>query len=204
MKKTLITTTLTAAVLLVGCSAPANDADPNFESLPAADTPVPEPVEETIPEVEVNDRGSVVMQPGETEILYDLEDDSDLLSFTVNSVEVNPECTGERSDDPENGTFVVFEAEVDSDITAADHYLDPGLIFNSAGYRVIDEDGTTRGESPNTSAAHNCFPESDSFPINLGPGEKASGKVVFDVPVDSGSLLMDIDPSQGLQYEWEF
>lgn len=204
MKQSLIITTATiAGLLLVGCSTTANDAEPNLEPAPVTEASTPEPTEEPTPEVERNARGSIVMQPGDTEILTS-NDGTELMSFTVHSIEVNPECTGDRPSDPENGNFVVFEAEVESDIVAGEHGLQPGRTFNSSTYRVIDNEGNTLGESPNTGPSHICFPDSDRIPTDLGPGEKASGKVVFDVSIDSGSLLMDIDSAQGLQWEWEF
>lgn len=219
MKRSLITTTLTAILLLAGCSSPTNDASPNFEpattteatpadqetSLEESDTedPISESSEDPVPDFDYNERGSVVMEPGDTEILTN-DDGTELMSFTVDSIEVNPDCTAERSREPENGNFVVFEAEVESDIVAGEHGLKPGRTFNSSVYRVIDEDGNTLGESPNTGPSHSCFPDIERIPTDLGPGEKGSGKVVFDVSVDSGSLLLELDAAQGLQWEWEF
>lgn len=143
------------------------------------------------------------MEPGDEGVINDPGGET-LVAFTVHDIEVDPECNGQRAANPEHGHFVVFDVEIDSDLTAADHHVDPGLIFNSAGYRVIDEDGTTRSENPNTGPAHNCIPESEQLPISLGPGEKSNGKVVFDVPVETGILLTNLGIGENLQWEWEF
>lgn len=197
--------TIIAGLLLTACGGTSTtDAEPNIDPVPAADTPEPVPTEEAEPQSERNNRGSRILQAGETEVLSTIDTGEELLSFTVHSIEVNPTCTGDRAKAPENGNFVVFDAEIESSIAAAEQGINPGLIFNSAAYRVIDSDGTTLGESANTGPSHRCFPESTRIPSDLGPGEKASGKVVFDVSVDSGSLLFELDASNDLQWEWEF
>src|SRR5699024_10783512 len=111
-------------------------------------TPTPETVaeEEPVPPgVERNSRGSKVLVPGETEILTN-DEGTELMTFTVHSIEVDPQCTGDRASAPEHGHFVVFEAEIESHYEAGEHGLNPGRTFNSAAYRVIDADGNTLGE----------------------------------------------------------
>lgn len=207
MKKTLGIGALAGLLFLTACSGTeTTTADPNIE--PVEDATLPEPTntptpEQDAPAVEFSERGSIVLEPGEPGGIVDAQN-TELVTFVVNSIEVDPQCTGERADDPDNGHFVVFDVEIESDIAAADHYVDPGLIFNTAGYRVIDEDGTTRSESPNTGPAHICFPEAENLPINIGPGEKASGKVVFDVPVETGILLTDLGVGENTQWEWHY
>lgn len=205
-KRTTLAALGAAALLLTACGG---DAEPEPSARDAAtktmsQTPTPTPTPtETAEDEAISERGSQIMEVGQTGGVFDSEG-NDLVTFTVNSIEVSPNCTGDRAREPEHGFFVVFEAEVEGDPRAEDYNIVPGRIFNTAGYRVIDEDGTTLANSPNTSSAHQCFPESESMPITLGAGERASGKVVFDVPVESGTLLMEIDRSAGLQWEWNY
>lgn len=201
MKRTLSTLTLSLLALTACANNDVETApEPDIEPV---ESETPEPLEEPTPEENVSDRGSLILEEGEEGVVVD-DQGTELLTFTVHSIEVNPECTGDRAEEPENGVFVMFDAEVDSVLEAGDYYLDPGLVFNPHGYRAIDIDGSTRSESLGTNAAYNCLPESEMIPTNLGPGENASGKVVFDVPTDARTLLMSIDLAPDLQWEWEF
>lgn len=201
MKKTLITTTLTAALALTACSTPEAETESARE--PVETTPSTEPLEEPTPQRETSERGSIIKEPGEAGFVEDRQG-NELITFTVHSIEVDPECTGEWAEEPENGTFVVFDMEIESDAAAADHYLEPDLLANPHMYRVVDQDGTTRSESLGTNAAFSCLPDSEQVPMTLGPGERGTGKMVLDVPVESGTLIMGFDVGEGLQWEWEF
>lgn len=199
MKKTLGTAAI-ALLALTACGETEAESQPTSEP---TETETVEPLEEPTPEENISDRGSLILEEGEEGAVVD-DQGNELLTFTVHSIEVNPECTGQWAEEPENGVFVMFDAEVDSVLEAGDYHLDPGLVFNPHGYRAIDIDGSTRSESPGTNAAYSCLPESEQIPSNLGPGENATGKVVFDVPTDARTLLMSIDLAPDLQWEWEF
>ncbi|MGO1664130.1 MAG: hypothetical protein ACTHYO_10485 [Micrococcaceae bacterium] len=191
-----------AALLLTACGGEAGPEPSAPEIQGETTSPTPTPTV-TAEEDTISVRGSQIMEVGQTSGVID-EEGNELVTFTVNSIEVSPECTGEYAAEPENGFFVMFDAEVDSDPRAEDENIDPGLIFNTAGYRVIDEDGMTLSHSASTAAAYECFPDGEMMPITFGAGERASGRVVFDVPVESGTLLMEIDRSAGLQWEWNY
>lgn len=167
-------------------------------------TPSPSASESAEPmDLETSPRGARIMTAGDSDGLIDSEG-TELLNFTVNSIDVDPKCTGRGSGVPENGHFVVFEAELEIAKEAAGVLSTPSNMFNTASYRVIDSDGNTLGASPNTNDAHTCFPEGERLKYDIGPGEKSSGKVVFDVPVESGVLLTESDTAPDLKWEWAF
>lgn len=202
MKRTLSAATV-ALLTLTACNSTEAEAEPAPNITPIETAQAAEPDEAEAPEEDLSERGSHIMEPGDEGYIAD-EQDNELLTFTVHSIEVNPECTADNPSEPEHGNFVVFEVDINSDLAITDYYIDPDQIFNSAGYRVIDEDGVTRSESPNTGPSHICFPEAENLPMSVGPGEKASGKVVFDVPIDTGTLVTDLSVGENMQWEWDF
>lgn len=201
-----------AAITLVGLLTACGQGEPQSAqtvtvTATATVTATPSPTaSETAPandDLELSPRGAQIMQPGVQDGLVD-SDGTELLLFTVNSVDVDPECTGRDRSAAEHGHFVVFDVDFEVTKEAAGVLPTPSNMFNTASYRVIDPDGNTMGESPNTGPAHSCFPDSESLKYDIGPGEKASGKVVFDVPVESGVLLTESDVVPDLKWEWQF
>lgn len=209
---------LGAAVLaLLTLTACGGDTDaqhagptPNIEPIDAAETaegpdePIKEtfePLETPVPEDNISERGSLILEPGEEGVVVD-DAGNQLLVFTVHSIDINPQCTGQYAQGPDKDTFIVFDAEIESDLAAGDYYLEPGLFYNQYSYRVIEAEGVTLSEPPVSDAAFECFPESEQMPAEIGPGEKARGKVVFDVPADGRTLLMSNEMGQDLQWEW--
>lgn len=176
---------------------------PDEPEEPTEETSESEPLEGPTSEENISERGSLILEPGDEGVVLD-EAGNELLIFTVHSIDINPQCTGQFAQGPEKDAFVVFDAEIESDLTAGDYYLEPGLFFNQYSYRIIDAEGVTLSEPPVSDAAFECFPESEQMPAEIGPGEKASGKVVFDVPADGRTLLMNNEMGQDLQWEWNY
>ncbi|MFC7402900.1 hypothetical protein [Citricoccus sp. GCM10030269] len=209
MKRTPIAalTLATAALVLTGCAQGEPQAAETVTVTATATvtaTPSPTPSETAEPEdMDTSARGARVMKAGDSDGLIDA-DGTELLNFTVNSIEVDPGCTGNGSGVAENGHFVVFDVDFAITEAAAGVLSTPSNMFNTAAYRVIDADGNTMGESPNTNDAHTCLPDEEKLRYDIGPGEKSSGKVVFDVPVESGVLLTESDAAPDLKWEWAF
>lgn len=63
--------------------------------------------------------------------------------------------------------------------------------FGLAGYawKAIAENGTTFNGDVQTASAYMCLNETEKFPSALGPAEKATGKIVLDVPTAAGVLV---------------
>lgn len=102
-------------------------------------------------------------------------------------MELLGECPNDSAE-PENGYFLALhiEAETGADmeeqglaqfpLTAQDFQVrlrDGGLVEGLLGH------------------AADCVPQDERLPEALGPGEKASGVVVLDVPMDFESVVLE-------------
>lgn len=206
MKRTPIAAlTLTAAVVaLTGCAEGEPQAAETVTvtataTVTATPSPIPSETAEAV-DAETSPRGAWIMEPGDGDGLID-DEGNELLNFKVNSIEVDPGCPTGKT--PENGHFVVSDAELEISQEAEGVLNTPSDMFNIAAYRVIDSDGNTLGGSPNTGPAHGCLPESEMIKYDIGPGEKTSGKVVFDVGAESGILLHHYEKTD-LKWEWAY
>lgn len=77
--------------------------------------------------------------------------------------------------------------------------------FGLAGYawKAIAANGTTFNGDLMSFESIMCLPEAENFPSALGPGEKATGKIILDVPTPTGVLVH----KQGFMptgWEWQY
>lgn len=74
-------------------------------------------------------------------------------------------------------------------------------------WRFIGPDGT-RANSIATPPTNSCIPEVDKLPNSIGVGESASGLVILDLPLTTGTLILTpaydglLDDTSG--WEWSF
>jgi hypothetical protein len=160
-------------------------------------TPTPSPTEakETL-----STRGNLLSEVGETAVIHTIVDEETLVEFTVNSIKVDPKCTAPRADKPENGHFLVLDVDVETQQGMEDVLYDD-FQMNPYDFKMIDEDGKTSNVDFNTVAVFSCFPDSELLPDEIGDSETASGKVVLDTDVKSGTLVFEMDE---LGWEWEY
>lgn len=186
MRHLSIISVAAAALLLVGCSAPAQ---PEPAEAPKSDT---QQQSEAIPKSE---RGNIVKQVGELAELKD-EEGTLVASFTVNSITVNPECTSELAEvtgtEPVNGALVGLDVTIET--TPA--YEAGSLLWGPWGWKAIDANGVTFNDVPLAIAS--CYPTEEVLAGEVGPGEKRIGKILLDVPTDSGVLVFND------MWEWEY
>ena len=176
---------MASLVLLTGCSDAEQPAasDPNVPSA-ASDGSGSDSSNSVGPKR--SDRGNVIAEVGKA-AGYSV-DGTQIVNFVVTSIVVDPVCTGEFAMAPENGHFVVVNMEVSTAPELAD---DKNPIFMTDTFDVIAANGTNMNGSPRTTASFNCLPASEVIAPNMGPGEKAVGSVVLDVPTQSGTLILD-------------
>lgn len=204
MKRTPIAALALSALALTGCAQGEPQSAETVTvtataTVTATPSLTPSETAEAV-DMDTSPRGARIMKAGDSDGLIDAEG-NELLNFTVNSIEVDPGCPTGKA--PENGHFVVFDAELEITPEAEGVLNTPSDMFNIASYRVIDADGNTLGGSPNTGPAHGCLPEGEMIKYDIGPGEKTSGKVVFDVAAESGILLHHYENTD-LKWEWAF
>ncbi len=147
---------------------------------------------------ETSERGNVVKKVGEWAGLKNYDDVT--VDFRFTAIDVDPECTGEYVQEPERGHFIVLNVEVETYKALADS----DGTFQLAGnyFKTIGKDGITSIDGNTSPASYSCFPESEYLPGDLGPSEKAKGKMVLDTSDTSGVLIYSHGPGPG--WEWKY
>jgi len=119
-------------------------------------------------------------------------------SFTVDSIAVDPPCTG-YAQPAENGHLLVLSMRV----TTADlSSLGGTLLILAEDWQVIGPDGITEANL-STSAAYSCLADSERLPESMGPGQQFVGKLVLDSRSTSGSAIF-APPYVDGGWEWVF
>lgn len=131
-------------------------------------------------------RGNIIKTPGEGASVTDK--DKTVASFVVNSIKVDAACTNKYASKAENGHFVILDVSME---TMPELAQSVNPQFGLAGYawKAIAANGTTFNGDVFTAAAYMCLDDAERFPSALGPDEKATGKIVLDVPTATGVLV---------------
>lgn len=189
-----------SSLALAGCSGAEADPEPTAPNVEAPTSDAVETADE-----ELSSRGNLVLEPGDPVVVTGYEDDNlEAATFVVKSVEVDPTCTNAYVQEPENGHFVVLEIEVETakepDFTEATY---GSFYVGSGAFKVIAKNGTTVNEVDGS--GYSCFDQAEQLPGNLGAGERATGKVVLDVPSAEGVIVYNnfVAPDRP-GYEWNF
>ena len=148
-----------------------------------------------------NARGNIEKQIGE-EAGVTGTDGSDLMTFTVDAIQVDYPCSGDYPEPPENGHFVGLSMHV---TTAPNLPADSFVDINASDFSFIGGDGVTVG-NVDTFPAFICAPDDEQLPSGpLGSGQQYVGTLVLDVPETTG--IVQYQPlylSQGGGWEWHF
>lgn len=203
-----------AALILAGCSgspqgtpsAPTVEPATTVSGSPpgALTTPTVEPAtaSPSAPSgAQKSARGNLIKRPGDGATVTNANG-ALLASFVVKSIQVDAPCTGQFAMPAENGHFVLLEIDVETTAALADA---PIKQFSLAGYgwKTIAPNGTTVNNNTITGPAFMCLTDGEQLPSALGPGEKATGKVVLDVPNPSG-ILVHKPAFMQAGWEWEY
>ncbi|MGM9472464.1 hypothetical protein ACS5PJ_10710 [Pseudarthrobacter sp. YS3] len=86
--------------------------------------------------------------------------------------------------------------------SALAEHVNKQFLFAIHGWKVIAENGTTANGKFDSFEAFAYFPDAEKLPSSIGPAEKASGKIVLDVPTSAGILINDPDGAGG--WEWDY
>jgi hypothetical protein len=205
-RRLLATTVALFSLSLVGCSA-VSDAGDSPEALPSASPAAPSSTASSEPAMPsasstpslsteqpvTTSRGDLKKDIGERAAVVNHEDGSEWLEFTVEGFE-QVTCPDSWSEDlKENPDNYLIAADISVVTTPAMAEtelaeLNPGLTisFGSDWWGF-----TSEGERINeirTSITYNCLDSQDELPWEIGPGEKARGLVLFEVPDLQGEL----------------
>lgn len=210
-KKTRITLLSAACVAAVGIGFGVPVANGSMFQLPAGlqagpDKAAQDPI--TGKKVETDRHDNVAKKQGETAGLVDENGGKKYFTFEVLSTQAVSSCTprvGGGKLKPENGYFLIVDvkANMAAGITAK---VDgsPSDIFMpviAEAFSVASPAGKLQRDV-GSAAAFGCLAEEDLAPPMISPGESLRGKVVLDVPFDSGRVVYDPEENGG--WSWPF
>ncbi|WP_431813938.1 hypothetical protein [Kocuria sp. cx-455] len=159
--------------------------------------------------VELTDRGTLAMKPGAS-ALNSSPEHGELASMLVHSIEVDPVCTGPYVQAPKNGHFVVMDVSVKvashKTLNAAGISY-PSVSMRQGGFRAVDNDGKVTPGNDIIGNSYGCLPEGTELPRDINAGEKASGKIIFDVPSAEGVIVLPelLESPAGMNgWEWAY
>jgi hypothetical protein len=171
---------------LVGCGASqTSPAAPTVEpaassaSASATDTTAQAASEKSV-------RGNIVKVPGQGASVTDK--DKTVATFVINSIQVDPACTNKYAQPSENGHFVALDVSMETMPELANS-VNPQFGLAGYAWKAIAENGTTFNGDVQTASAYMCLNDTEKFPSALGPAEKATGKIILDVPTATGVLV---------------
>jgi hypothetical protein len=147
------------------------------------------------------------LEPGDVALVTGFEsEEHEVAKFVIKSIEVDPACTGQFPQEAENGHLVAIEVEIETGPEPGFSEGTYGGNFSMAPevFRVVDKNGTTLNSATSV-ASMMCLDQSEQIPSNLGAGERATGRLVFDLPSTEGILIYDNFTSPDRpSYEWKF
>lgn len=200
MKKALLTLPV-AALLLAGCggtpqgSPTAPSVEPATGASSAGTTTSSPAANAT-----KSSRGNLVKKVGEGASVTDK--DKTVASFVINSIQVDAPCTNQYAQPSENGHFVALNVSMETDPALAES-VNPQFGLAGYAWKAVADNGTTFNGNIMTASSFMCLNDEENFPSALGPGEKATGTLVLDVPTPTGVLVH----KQGFMpagWEWEY
>ena len=159
--------------------------------------------------VELTERGTLPMKPGASAIAS-TPGHRELASMKVHSIEVDPVCTGSYVRAPQNGHYLVMDVSVE--VAPHSTLTDAGVLYESVsmrqgGFRTADKDGNVTEGNDIIGNGYGCLPEGVEIATDIHAGEKAAGKLIFDVPTAEGVIILPdlLGQSPGSQgWEWAY
>lgn len=192
---------LAGALLVAGCSESVTGRPQLGAELTETKKEQPEPGEPKTSSsgTKINATGAPVLpkRVGEDAGVV-AEDGSRLVTFRLDKVEVDPECTAPEAKEPERGHFVVFTMTVEP----MEKYSDELRHLHAGSFEILGADGVDTLVS--TPAANACFPAAEQLTRHHKPGEKTTGKIVFDTKYTSGNAALKSAEVDGTGWTWEF
>lgn len=131
-----------------------------------------------------------------------LSSDENVMSFVVKNIAVDSACTSPYAQAPQNGHFIAVAIDVETTPELAKD-INKFVWFGAQSWKLIADNGTTYNGSLDSGPAYGCLNDSERLPSNIGPAEKVSGTIILDVPVTSGTLILESTGGGG-GWEWTF
>ncbi len=183
------------------------ETEPTTEApgLPTTDPPEEAAAESDFGESETSVRGYLIKEVGQLAGVVDADTEEPVVSFTLLEVEPNFTCTADYADGAANGQFVAFTFEVET-FKALKDDVEPfygSFGLNSFYLSAFSDDGVLQNDIDGNSWS--CLDSADELPSDIGPGQKAIGKIVIDTELESGVLVYEpMSWGEPVGWEWEF
>lgn len=148
-----------------------------------------------------NARGNLVKKVGQLAGLsFPNSEDKMEMTFKVTSITPNFKCDAQFAQTPKNGHTVAI---------GIDETLAPKAVMGEGGgpldagwfswnAKIIKRDGTTEN---GTQLMSGCAKDSESLPMQVGPGEHAKGLLVVDTSQTKGAVVLSLI---FMQNGWEY
>ncbi|MFJ4171080.1 TM2 domain-containing protein [Paenarthrobacter sp. NPDC089714] len=162
----------------------------------------PLPTTSSAPKTKTNSRGNLEMALGDVGTLNDRGAKGAVqVKFIVNSIKPVT-CTRPYARAAENGKLLAVDISAETTPELANAVI-PRFDLSGYDFKFIGKDGKTFNGSLSGPATYSCLDDSETFPISgMGPGEKAEGVVIIDVPASSGTLILKPALSGGFEYKF--
>lgn len=188
--RSLATATAAVALLfaLVGCSTAApetsiTDAAAETTTAPPSQTAEPEEAAETeettepSPQPPESERGYLLKEIGEEAGLTGY-DDENLVSFTVDAIERDPECSSAYSEKPANGHYLAITVTAQTFPELAE-YESGSISFSEWNWEAYSAESVRLNDPVGN--GYTCLSTGEMLPADIGPGQKVTGKIMLDV-----------------------
>ncbi|WP_461189355.1 DUF4352 domain-containing protein [Arthrobacter sp. Z4-13] len=186
-----------------GGSPSATTATPTVPSVEAVPSATPTPTA-TASQMARSPRGNLIKVAGQPAGQADPVTKKQTVSFTINSITVDPPCTGPFPRPAERGHFVILDASIETLPELAESSF-PRFDLSPHTFKFVAANGTTYNGNLTSGPSYGCLPESEILPISgVGPAEKVTGKIVLDVPDTTGTLMFQPDGAGMGGWEWTF
>lgn len=179
------------ALTLSACSSsePVSESSTPREPLVVESaTPTPKQAPTPTPAETRSPRGNLIFQLGDE---IDLSaDGSPWATFRVDKITDKVKCTEEWAEPPTKGSTLIsmeisVQTEPDSSGTTDDFYL------SGYSWKFVDDNGVVFNGQLANSVTYSCIAESKLLPDIIGPGTKAKGQILLEIPSTEGTLLSD-------------
>ncbi len=124
------------------------------------------------------------------------------MSFTLDSIQVDPPCTGIADEPSELGHFIQLSIRLSTAPDRADSGLSE-FCYGHVDWHVIGPNGVRENDNE-TFAAYSCVSDAERFPVGpIGPGTLLVGKFMLDSAHTSG-IITFTPPSWETAGKWTF
>lgn len=155
--------------------------------------------QQTKQEPKTNSRGNLVKRIGDKASVSG-DDGKELANWTVTGINLSPQCTESYQAPVKNGHLVALDVQVNTTSKLHGSMYDPFHIGSGSLWKYIGKDGSLwNGDLLNESTV-SCMPSTEMLPSDIGPGAKAQGKVILDLPQTDGSLVFSPVEGDGWEY----